>query len=432
MQNTESILIYFDNYRRDFLVANLLADFLIKEKKKVFITSRNNIIFFSKALNCDVYLFVTNAFNPPSIKIISEIKNKKIVIIDAEGAQTFERCKYFYSHFQNIRNNMDYIYNYASKVFVWNDNVKNFLIENNICQNKNSISVVGSPKMSIMSLMAKKEKNNNTIGFISRFISVNDFLNRSALENIILKHYNNDQYVYSAKGEVESVYVFLNIIDRIISVTDYKISIRPHPNENFSTWLTLVKKFPDRVSLTDPKEDLIEWIQNVDQIISTPSTSLVEPIILGKKIISIHKLLKDDVLDKYYEYSIAGLLEKVHAPNNIEEIMSCLMTDRSFISNNDNSFRENMLDYYNYASNIKYNGILNILDFIKKDKNIITKKIIFLNKFIYFCINLFDLLKFKIRKLYKNYNYLEYNDYIHFISKKNSVLGQLSKGNQKQ
>lgn len=46
MQNTESILIYFDNYRRDFLVANLLADFLIKEKKKVFITSRNNIIFF--------------------------------------------------------------------------------------------------------------------------------------------------------------------------------------------------------------------------------------------------------------------------------------------------------------------------------------------------------------------------------------------------
>jgi len=420
MFRSDTFLIYMDNYRRDFLVSNVIKEYLEGKGHCVFLTSRKNINFFSSYLKCDNFIFITNVFSPPSKKIISKIIDKNIIIIDAEGAQTSERCSYFYTYFQNIKKNMNFFYPRAKKIFVWNNNVKNFLINNNLAE-KNKVDVVGSPKLSILSYLDKGNNNENkTIGFISRFVGTNDFLNRSTLESIVTKHYKNDEFIYSCLGEVESIHIFLNIIDKIIEKTNYLISIRPHPNENFSAWKILLKNFPDRIFLTDPKEDLIEWLMNIDQIVCTPSTSMVEPIVFNKKVTSIHKMLNDNKNKIYYEQSLGGLLEKVHSPENIQDLYDCLIHDRPCLPAKSENFSIVMKKYYNFENLNTYNGIKKIINYFNLNKGTFKTKLIY-QLIIYFFINFYDFLIIKIKK-YKNlYNHNEYNDYNEFTSKKRSL-----------
>ena len=56
----------------------------------------------------------------------------------------------------------------------------------------------------------------------------------------------------------------------------------------------------------------------VDKIVTTPSTSMVEPLLNQIPIISIHKIMGGSTMHTYYEDMLDGLLESVETKNENE------------------------------------------------------------------------------------------------------------------
>ena len=318
LNNNGNFLIYYDSYKRDYLSCNIIKNFLKKKGHKVYITSRLNLSFFINFMKFDYFIVINNIFSPIKSKILKKVKSK-IILIDSEGAMTEEWIQWLLfkdvNRFQRIKK-MKFAFAHCEKIFVWNNYIKNFLLNESICDEDDKLIVKGSFKLSVMNILNKKNKVNskkNTIGIITRFLSTNDFNKRTTLQNIVKRFINtniDDQFYYS-EGEIQSIYIFLELIDNIIKYTDFSISIKPHPNEYYAAWKDLLEKYPERIFLCDPKDDLIEWILDKEQIICTPSTSLVEAIVANKKIISIHKLFRTDHKRIFFENSLTGLLKNM-------------------------------------------------------------------------------------------------------------------------
>ena len=90
------ILIFVDNLRRDYLVAEVIKNYFIKKKFKVFLISRENYRYAIKFIKSDLIIFIKNYFQSIPKDILANInKDTDIIVIDAEGAQTLERCKFW-------------------------------------------------------------------------------------------------------------------------------------------------------------------------------------------------------------------------------------------------------------------------------------------------------------------------------------------------
>jgi surface carbohydrate biosynthesis protein len=427
-----TFLIYFDSFKRDHLTCNFIKIFLEKKGCNVFITSKKNLSFSISFLKFDYFIIISNIFSPFDEKLVKKIKSK-IILIDAEGAMSEEWLEwliYKNSNGSSKKKRMKFIFDKSEKIFVWNKYVQNFLLNSGICNQEDKIIVKGSLKLSIMDMVMKKiktQKKTNTIGIISRFLSTNDFAKRTTLENIIekFKNTNIDSQYYYSDGEVQGIYIFLELIKNITQNTKYNINIKPHPNENYNSWKSLETKYPGRVFICDPKDDLIEWIVDKDQIICTPSTSLVEAIVADKKIISIHKLLRSDNDRIYFESSLTGLLERAHKPNTIDQIIDCILDKKSFLDNKQNILPDIMFKYYNYDLNKDYNIAKEILDYLKfKDKPKKTLSNIF-NPIIYLSKNFFDFAIIRVKEIvFKNY-IVNTNEYNYFIAKKSLLIDKV-------
>ena len=94
--------------------------------------------------------------------------------------------------------------------------------------------------------------------------------------------------------------IYINLIKKILSETNYNISIRPHPNEYYESW-DVLKKMDKRIEVSEKYSDFLEWMNEQDAIITTPSTSMVEPLLNKIPIISIHKISDTNGLHAYYE-----------------------------------------------------------------------------------------------------------------------------------
>jgi len=326
---------------------------------------------------------------------------------------------------------MKYLFDKSEKIFIWNEYVRNFLLNSGVCNQANKLAVKGSLKLSIMHMIKKKNKKfqkTNTIGIISRFLTTNDFRNRTTLENILamFKNKNIHNQFYYAEGEIQSIFIFLELIKNIIQNTEYNINIKPHPNENYDTWKILETKYPGRVFLCDPEDDFIEWILDKDQIICTPSTSLVEAIVADKKIISIHKLLRVDSNRIYYENSITGLLERAHKPNTMDEIIDCILNKKSFLDEKENLLPEIMQKYYNFDLNKDYNIANEILEYLNFDEFKNNSLLNVLNPIIYFSKNLIDFIVIKRKGMFSKKNFISnFNDYNYFINKKSLQIDKV-------
>ena len=168
------VLIFIDNLRRDYLVAEVIKVFLEKKNFKVFLVSRENLKQSLKFIKPDLVVFIKNYFQEISKNILNEINEEAdIIFIDAEGSQTLDRCKFFTEKYKiNVLEQT----RRARKIFLWNSEVKDYL-QNYTKENKEKFFVSGSPKINL-SLLAKdliKIPNQKSIGFIGRFVGINTF-----------------------------------------------------------------------------------------------------------------------------------------------------------------------------------------------------------------------------------------------------------------
>ena len=403
------IFIYVDALRRDLLVANVLK-IKLEKKFSVYLVSRSNYKRILKLVTPDIYIIIKNFLKNMENDIADTLKKAHTIVIDSEGAMNEERANF---HLEHMAINLDKILPYIKKSFVWNENFKKF-INKHVSHELNKIEVVGSSKVSLSFLCNKLKfpKRNKKIGFVGRFGCINNFNLTTALETSITRIFEVDEYRHGAIGELKVLEIYINLIKKILSETNYNISIRPHPNEYYDSW-NILKKMDKRIEISEKYSDFLEWMNEQDVIITTPSTSMVEPLLNQIPIISIHKISDTSGLHAYYEDMLRPFRDNAIIPNNFEEIIELL--NKNEIKNPDFSAETNLAlkNYYNIDSENGKNAISKIIQYINTVETLktnILKKIY--TSMVYFTINFYEYFKITLKKnkISSNYNF---NYFIH-------------------
>ena len=415
------ILIFVDNLRRDYLVAEVIKNYFIKKKFKVFLISRENYRYAIKFIKSDLIIFIKNYFNSIPKDILANInKDTDIIVIDAEGAQTLERCKFWTEKYK-----IDVVEQTkrSKKIFLWNSDFLEY-ISNYTQTRPEKFHISGSPKINL-SIVAKgieKHEISKNIGFIGRFSAINDFADRSCLENSIVNFIALDEFRHGAKGEIETLFIYLDIFNEIINSTDLIINLRPHPNEKIESYNYLKRKYKNRIKISDPQEDFINWMYRQNKIICTPSTSIVEPILNNIPLISVHKIVKSTTLRAYVEDMIDPFLTKVYKPENIKNLLDLIKAPNVENLEDNKEYLEAQSKYYGDGKKIKKNAVSEIFDFFENsytsEKNLLN----FFNLLIYLFLNLKSFAKYLI---FRNPKLKFTNDYNFFLVNKNNLSNKI-------
>ena len=404
---SKPILIYVDSVSRDLLVATILKNVLEDKQFKVFLVSRTTYKLLVKIIKPQVYIVIKNFLKNFEEDLIPYLKKTDVLIIDAEGAMTEERCEYHFTHF-GIK--LDKTLDIIKRAYLWNENFSSFLKKKLNISNKN-VSVMGSPKLSLAKYYSSPLSKLNVIGFVGRFSATNDFMQRTALFTTLERKIKNDLYSDGAIGELNVLNVYLRTIDKLIKNTNLKISIRPHPNEKFDSWNILKEKYGQRIDISGNDEDFLEWMKRVDKIVATPSTSIIEPLILNKPVICVDKVTGGSGLNKYFEEMLDGFLDSTVRPDNENELFQKIISDEIIIKKKTDSFYKSIKEYYN-VTNISGNECIeNIsLDLINEYTPSALHNLLAIVYFIpFYFYNCFVWLKIYIRQkneFFYHYNYM--------------------------
>ena len=164
-----------------------------------------------------------------------------------------------------------------------------------------------------------KIKSKKTIGFITRFSSINHHEGITVLRNLELK-----EKVDFGVASIKSYYVMHKAINLILENTDYNISIRPHPHEALDPYYKYVlpsfNKFKNRIEV-DVNLFIPEWIASQKYIVSTTTTTFVESYVMKTPMINldfisgIHKWSKD------YGVIAASRIDASYLPKNFDDFI---------------------------------------------------------------------------------------------------------------
>ncbi len=400
------ILIYIDAQPRDLLVAQILKYILQKNNFSVFLVSRTTYAKILYFIRPSLYLVIKNFLKNFEVNVLNSIKKSDVHILDAEGAMSQERCEFHFTHFGIHLNRTLAVVKYA---YLWNQSFSKYLQSKSIIDEQ-KVRVLGSSKLSLAKYFYEYRKPTKKIGFVGRFSATNDFMKRSSLFITIDRTCHEDMYAKGAIGELEVLNIYLLQIKRIINETDLNVSIRPHPNEDFESWKVLKEMYGDRVTISPEKEDFLEWVDSVDKIITTPSTSMIEPILFNIPVICIDQIT-GFTTHKYYEEMLNGFLNATIRPKSEEELFQVIVNDLNKIPIKDELFKKSIYRYYNVKDTKGYDSLETICANILEEyqPGIFNKLSSYFFFMPYYLINAYEWLKTKIfnkNEMYYHYNYL--------------------------
>ena len=149
--------------------------------------------------------------------------------------------------------------------------------------------VVGHPRLSRSCRKSDHSPGNQkpVIGFVSRFSLLNSYDNRMPFEGIhdAMKFGKPIQprYENSPDKDIEDIF-YTEVIDFRIMLEvmlsldseQYELTVRVHPRENRQGWEKLIKRLKIKISISPWDEPFGHWLQEVDFIVTPPSTSLYD------------------------------------------------------------------------------------------------------------------------------------------------------------
>lgn len=184
----------------------------------------------------------------------------------------------------------------------------------------------------------------NSIGIITRSITLNDYFGRNSLESIfdnrkyiekreIIEYSNpNNGEIFASrirgvnpKNEIAIEAIdFENMVLIIEALTKLglKISIKKHPKEDTKIYEKILAQLGRNVSLAPSNVPFAFWIQNQNYLIGPPSTSFYDALMLGILPIStdeINPTRKSLITDMYEDFN--PVMEHVPKPKSINELV---------------------------------------------------------------------------------------------------------------
>ena len=164
----------------------------------------------------------------------------------------------------------------------------------------------------------------------------------------------------------------MKIIEKILVETKLKVSLRPHPNEAVEPYFEYViphfKKYEDRINI-NYSLCLVEWLKEIDIMLTTTSTSIYEAALINVPIICIDKLSPSAVYAEKEAVQSKEFLDSLNTPNSLKKLME-ILTNKVSLKHNTNTVMKQLKNLHDWPRD--YSSCLKIakelINFLNKQK----------------------------------------------------------------
>lgn len=309
---TNVIFLYADSLRRDFSACYILQKKLREKGYRTFICSRRNFNFFLKFL-LPRKLFVIGQINMiNNSRIITESYkgNIEVHFMPAEG--------FAYDTEYILMYPKDNDYNFLKSIFFWGKNSMEWFKKNRQIDNQNKLQLTGYTRLPIAEAYSKKiTEDKNRIGFIGRFPILNDIYGRNTMTFCLVETLPEEREKVLARIDAESkaIIIYIDLFHEIITHTDYIISLRPHPNENLTTYFKLKEIFGDRFEINNDF-DVAEWMSSCSKIFGLASSSYIDAFLVKTPVICLDFILGTSATTLKFDPALEWMYESCYLPKD--------------------------------------------------------------------------------------------------------------------
>lgn len=387
----KKILILVDNSRRDLLPSLLLKKYFENNNCKVDLCNKRNY-------KIKIREFIPDAFlaSRGDMAFLSDIsKVCKLYVIPAEGARlTPETMKsVFLGRIHNGKQydmNGDIIegFDFISKVYLWGDRTKRFLLSTKMFTEE-QLEVSGNGRLDVYRNKLIEDKklvsSDFTLGIAFSIKSMSSFegnVNYLKIIHSLFDKSKSGKFPMVPEGRHYEDYVWrdfaiarkmMEIILNVMHTTNYKIKFRIGPFENLDDYKFLQDLFPERIIIQDPSEQLIDYLSQIDLMLTCWSSTGLEAALMDVPVVAIPYLIDKNHLFEHIAAEANGFdtfLKIYYTPESIKEVMNLIekANSKELPTVPDEEFYNNFIsDVYNWPMNISTTKF--IVDDILNDLN---------------------------------------------------------------
>lgn len=313
----QTVVIHVDALRREYVSDWLLAKKLESIGFRVILTSRVSTDYLLKIFKPNI-LILSHVFAlpVPVLKVLNE-SGVKVFVNEVEGVLGND-----YVISTTYPTGIDY--SVFSGIFVWNDWANNWLINNREISRK-KVCTVGSIRNGFFT-KEKKKRDTHVVGVISRFEVINPFDGRHNFENLLIidsEDEKNNWYYDRVSIDSEALSIISKLIGILVN-NDITVLIRPHPNENISTYRFLKERFGERLQV-DESYDITGWLDKVDVVVGPTSSGYTEPYLSNIPVISIDSIQNKKYRKGYVQSTLEIFAKAAHMPRTVSEAADMCM-----------------------------------------------------------------------------------------------------------
>ncbi|MDF3820159.1 hypothetical protein P3G55_09625 [Leptospira sp. 96542] len=272
------VFIHVDALRREFSAAWMFAKRLEEQGFAVFLTSRSTTNYLLKFVVPDL-LVLSHPFTISQENLAKlKLKGTKIIVTEVEGIVRVDHdIGTTYPDFVDFEN--------FETIYVWNEWSRKWLYKNRDTK-ECRIKVSGCLRNDLIkSIDIKKDKKR--IGILGRYELINPFDGRHNFENLRLME---KRHIERWHVDLDS-FLIVRDLTAYLTQNGYKVSFRPHPNENVKAYNILKNFFGENFEVNEDF-DYYAWLETLEKVVGTVSSAFLEPYFAKIPIICIDSLFE--------------------------------------------------------------------------------------------------------------------------------------------
>ena len=390
IKKSKIVVIHIDALRREYLSSWLLGQKLKQQGFSVLLTSRHSTHRLLNFFTPDI-LLLSHVFTL-SLSLLKNLQRRgtKIFINEVEGVDYDLGVSTTYPEY-HTEQKIDYNLFYG--IFVWGEFSYQWILKNREI-NKKKLHLIGSIRQSKFCRPKKKNTKELVVGIISRFEIINPYDRRHPFDNLLTLDPEDENWSWwfeRCSIDSETFSISFKLIRKLIK-KGYKVSVRPHPNENLEAYDKLKNIF-GTLFIVDNSNNINEWLSTVSVVFGPTSSAFTNayleqiPIISSSKIQNFYNIKHKEQADLLSRFDKAS-----HTPASVKEAYNLCINPKL------KPKKSTLLDdYFNKFYSLKnhVDPIENIINIIGNDAKHITQlKPKIINSFIiqYFFLFICDVL----------------------------------------
>ncbi|MBK6637154.1 MAG: hypothetical protein IPG34_05400 [Rhodocyclaceae bacterium] len=251
----------------------------------------------------------------------NRFKDTNIYFYPSEGYATDNEYHIMYPERFNYRD--------TKKIFFWGRESFEW-VRRHLDIAPETLDNTGYPRTRMARIYAalRGEKKVPKIGIVGRFAMLNDLYGVLPMEYIVTEFaFAKQKYkgamVSRLHVESETIVTILRAIEFIMKSTDYRVSMRPHPNEDPASYSGLKTLYGDRFEISD-EVDVADWLSGCAKIMGLASSTYIDANLIDVPVICLDRV--SGVVDQTmaYEPALRLIYEAAHLPADFDELTTLL------------------------------------------------------------------------------------------------------------